>query len=105
MQNLGNAYVEKKEYEKAVQFYAQALQYDPKNTDIRHNLAVVYLNLELYQDSAAEYTLAIESNPKNASAHNGLAVCSYMLKDFKTSKRHAVIAKKLGFKVDKKLLK
>ena len=60
--------------------------------------------MQLYKDAVVQYNRATELLPDNASAHNGLAVCYYMLKDFTASKKHAIKAKQLGFKVDEKLL-
>lgn len=104
IQNLGNAYMNQKSFENAAEEYTQAIALDPANPDIHYNLAVAYVNLKLFADAIDQYNKTIELSPKNAAAHNGLAVAYYMIKNKEMAQKHAKIAKKLGFNVQKKLL-
>lgn len=43
--NIGNCYLQKKEYQKAVDAYKKAMKYDPKDEETRYNLAYALKNL------------------------------------------------------------
>lgn len=43
--NIGNCYLQKKEYQQAVDAYKKALKYDPKDEETRYNLAYALKNL------------------------------------------------------------
>jgi Ca-activated chloride channel homolog len=43
--NIGNCYLQKKEYKEAVDAYKKALKYDPKDEETRYNLAYALKNL------------------------------------------------------------
>lgn len=43
--NIGNCYLQKKEYKQAVDAYKKALKYDPKDEETRYNLAYALKNL------------------------------------------------------------
>ena len=104
IQNLGNAYMKRKSFNDAVETYIQAIALAPENPDIYYNLGVAYINLDLFADAIDQYNKTIELSPKNAAAHNGLAISYYMIKNKEMAQKHAKIAKKLGFEVQKKLL-
>jgi tetratricopeptide (TPR) repeat protein len=43
--NIGNCYLQKKEYQQAVDAYKKSLRYDPKDEETRYNLAYALKNL------------------------------------------------------------
>jgi len=43
--NIGNCYLQKKEYQQAVDAYKKSLKYDPKDEETRYNLAYALKNL------------------------------------------------------------
>src|SRR5688572_23193953 len=43
--NIGNCYLQKKEYQQAVDAYKKALKYDPKDEETRYNLAYALKNI------------------------------------------------------------
>lgn len=47
--NIGNCYLQKKEYQQAVDAYKKALKYDPKDEETRYNLAYALKNLPKQQ--------------------------------------------------------
>ena len=47
--NLGNAYLQKKEYEKSVEAYKQALRNTPSDMDTKYNLAYAQRQLKIQQ--------------------------------------------------------
>ncbi|MBL4752657.1 MAG: tetratricopeptide repeat protein [Flavobacteriales bacterium] len=48
--NLGNAYLKKKEYEKGVEAYKQALRNNPSDMDTKYNLAYAQMQLKQQQE-------------------------------------------------------
>lgn len=47
--NLGNAYMQKKQFDKAIQSYSDALKYNPDDDDARYNLTYALRNLKQQQ--------------------------------------------------------
>ena len=52
--NLGNSYLRKKEYEKSIDAYKQALRNNPKDMDTRYNLAYAQAKLKQQQEQQQE---------------------------------------------------
>lgn len=64
LNNLGMAYADEGENEKAVEYYSKAVQEDPSNPVAIHNLGNIYKVLGLYEKAVIYYEQAIELNPK-----------------------------------------
>ncbi|MDD5435371.1 MAG: tetratricopeptide repeat protein, partial [Nitrospira sp.] len=72
--NLGVAYGDKGDLNKAVNEYLAALKIDPKFLDARVNLAVAYGKLDLVDMAISELLTALKQDPADAIAYNNLGV-------------------------------
>jgi len=77
--NLGLAYDDLKEHEKAAQAYEQSIKVDPGYFDANFNLAVAYNKLDRHEESAAMFGRAIELKPDFSEAWYGRSQ-AWMLK-------------------------
>jgi tetratricopeptide (TPR) repeat protein len=71
--NLGLAYDDLKEYEKAAKAYEQALKADPKYFDASFNMAVAFNKLKRYDDAAKMFGYCMELKPDYADSWNARA--------------------------------
>jgi Tfp pilus assembly protein PilF len=101
---MGNAYLKLQQADLAAQCYAQALQIDPQNSDLYHNLAVAYANQKEYNKAIESYRAALSLSPDNGALHNGLAICYYLNGDKTSARKHALAAQKAGITVQQELL-
>ena len=54
--NIGNCYLQKKDYQQAVDAYKKSLKYDPKDEETRYNLAYALKNLpKIFFDAFLEF--------------------------------------------------
>ena len=65
--NLGNAYFQQKEYEKAINAYEQVLSEQPEHEDARHNLELAQQQLQQATDQNQSQTDDSKSNEANNS--------------------------------------
>ncbi len=72
--NLGIAYYQAKEYEKAVEAYNKAIYLKPDYPEAYNNLGIVYNDLKKYDDAIRSLRRSISLNPKNENAYNNLSV-------------------------------
>ena len=56
---LGNAYYQKREYEKAEKFYIKALDITQDNSDIRNNISWLYIDTNRFDDALKEIYIAL----------------------------------------------
>lgn len=91
--------------EDEIEVYAAILEIEPDNAGVRQNLGSAYARLKMYDESIEQYLAAILLEPQNAMAHNAIAISFYMVEDYDSCKKHAAIAKSLGFDVHPELLK
>ncbi|HOK65528.1 MAG TPA: tetratricopeptide repeat protein [Anaerohalosphaeraceae bacterium] len=104
LQNLGNVLLDAGRIDEAVQAYQQAIQISPAS-GLYYNLAVAFLRQKLYDKALSNYQQAVRLEPNYAAAHHGLAVCYYYLNDKPACRKHAQIARSLGWNVEEELLK
>lgn len=71
---LGNLYFDTKKYQPAVDLYQKALRLDPKNANVRTDMAIAYFNLRLTDIAIREVRQAIKDNPEHAYAYFNLGV-------------------------------
>ena len=64
----GNAYGKKKEYDRAIADFNQALQLHPKDAEIFSNRGIAYYYKKEYDRAIADYNQALLLNPKYANA-------------------------------------
>ncbi|MFC1576759.1 tetratricopeptide repeat protein, partial [Candidatus Omnitrophota bacterium] len=70
--NLGKAYYETGEIEKAIASYREALEINPRYPDTYNNLGVAYYDIDKKDEAAAFLKKAIEINPDYADVYNNL---------------------------------
>lgn len=84
---LALAYVQKKQYEKAISSFELAINLD-NNPILNMNLGNVYKLLNDYHAAIKYYEFAIQINPKYAKAHNNLAGLYAELNEYKKALYH-----------------
>ncbi len=72
--NLGQAYAEKGDLEKATENYKKAIMMDPNNPEAHYNLGNAYLSQDRLMEAAGEYQKAIKAKPNYAKAYSNLGV-------------------------------
>ena len=75
----GTAYYFKKEYDRAIADFNQALILNPKDAAAFNNLGNAYYNKKQYERAIADYNQALILNPKDAEAFNNRGI-AYELK-------------------------
>jgi cytochrome c-type biogenesis protein CcmH/NrfG len=79
---LGNMLMDTSRFKEAADAYQKALEIDPKNVDVRVDMAVCYRNSGNTDISVKELRKAIEINPSHVNAHKNLAIIlAYNLND------------------------
>ena len=71
--NRGNAWRNKKEYDKAIADYTEAIRLDPKFVIAYYNRGVAWRKKKECDKAIADYTEAIRLDPKYAAPHNSIA--------------------------------
>lgn len=72
--NLGNAFVQKKEFDKAMLYYARAIQIAPNQTEAYSNMGYIYNTKKEFDKAEVILKKAISLSPGLASAHINLGV-------------------------------
>jgi len=72
--NLGNAYEDIRQDDKAIQSYEEAIRLKSDYTDAYYNLANLYRNKKLYDKAIETYQKALTINPNSFDIHNNLAL-------------------------------
>jgi cytochrome c-type biogenesis protein CcmH/NrfG len=62
---LGNAYYDAGQWQKAIDSYQEVLEIDPKNVNARTDLGTAYFNMGRPQDALKQYDKALAINPKH----------------------------------------
>ncbi|MHB0976088.1 MAG: tetratricopeptide repeat protein [Candidatus Aquicultorales bacterium] len=70
----GNSYQDQKQYGKAVEMYTKALEKDPKNVDVRTDLAIAYFYSNKPQDAIKQALEGIKYNPNHPKVHYNLGI-------------------------------
>lgn len=70
----GNDYSDNKKYKEAAQMYEKALGLDPKNADVRTDMAIAYAGGGDIQKAIKECIQVTVANPKHPNAHFNLGV-------------------------------
>ena len=71
---LGNSHVYRREYERGIDAYKQALQLNSRNFVAHYQLAVAYDYSQRFEDAAAEYKETIKLDPEDEGVRYALAV-------------------------------
>jgi serine/threonine protein kinase len=81
--NLGNAYKNLKEYEKAIIYYTKAITLNPNYTSAYNNRGIAYKSLKEYEKAIIDYTKAIALDSNYTSAYNNRGLAYDDLKEYK----------------------
>ncbi len=75
--NLGSAFFQQKQYQKALQHHTKAVALRPNHGIFRNNLGMDYGALGEVDKAAREFQEAIRLNPKLAAAYNNLGIVDF----------------------------
>lgn len=79
--NLGNAYLLKKDYSKAINCYLNASRLKPKDVTVKENLAKAYAEAGQNDNAKETYKEVLNMNPQNYDAYIEIAKVCIALKD------------------------
>lgn len=79
--NLGNAYLLKKDYTNAVNYYLNASKIKPRDTEVKINLAKAYTESGDFDNAKVIYVEVINQNPNSYDSYIDLAKVCIALKD------------------------
>lgn len=79
--NLGNAYLLKKEYKDAVNYYLKASKINPKDVEVKQNLAKAYAESGQFDNAKVTYEDVIAQSPDSFDTYIELAKVCIALKD------------------------
>ncbi len=88
--NLGSAYLEKKDYTNAIKFFQNALQIDQKNNDVRFNLAQAFAGDKQFDNARTTYTELLRLDPKYWDAYVELGKVCMALNDSPSAEKYLV---------------
>jgi cytochrome c-type biogenesis protein CcmH/NrfG len=72
--SLGNRYFDLHQYRKAIDLYSRALKIDPKNADVRTDMAIMYRGLKEYDTAVKELRQAAAQNPGHVNSRYNLGI-------------------------------
>jgi len=71
---LGNAYFDSEQFDKAIESYSNALQIDPKNVNVRTDMGIMFRRKGDFDRAIAEFKKAAEFDPKHVNSRYNLGV-------------------------------
>ena len=71
---LGNAFMDNRRYQEAIDTYQKALELDPKNVDVRVDMGTCFRNIHQPARAVEEYRKAIAIDPGHVNAHRNLGI-------------------------------
>jgi len=96
--NLGDIYLERGEYDKALSAYRRSISISPAMASTYVNLGLAYAAKGNYKQAVRYYKTALDIGPDHPGAHNNLAVVYYFLKDYDTALHYYKKSLELGYK-------
>lgn len=72
--DLGNRYFDAQLFQKAIDVYTRALKIDPKNADVRTDMALMYRGLKDYDRAVKELREAASADPKHVNSRYNLGI-------------------------------
>lgn len=78
---LGKKYYNLKEYTKALEYFAKALEAEPVCASAIYNCGLVYMDMEEYSQAIKNFSMTIEIDYKYSMAYHNRAVCYFINKD------------------------
>lgn len=97
LKSLGNAYMQKKEYQAALNSYTQALKLSPAGPASHvyfSNRAAALLSMKKFRDAILDSERALTLKPDYAKAHARLGLAHFLLGDYKQSMQAYTVALK-----------
>ena len=85
---LGCLFLQKREFEKAIELLNRSIKIQPKNPNTYQNLGYAYVELGNFKKSIDLFNKAIEINPNHADAHFNLGNAYKQLRDFENAKSY-----------------
>lgn len=80
--NIGNAYFDVGDYDKAIEYYSKALENDnPMENKIRYNLAVAYSESGRAEDGLVLFEYLLREDPENIKVLQSLAYTYFLMGD------------------------
>jgi tetratricopeptide (TPR) repeat protein len=101
--NMGNAYSDLGEYEKAIDSYKQAIKLDPTLSKPHNNLGLAYAALNRIEEAISEFNQAVKLRPDYAEAHYNLGVAYLQLGKHREAKEQQQTLIKLKSELGAKL--
>lgn len=86
--NLGSAYLEKKDYENAVLYFQNALKLDARNNMVRRNLAQAFAGAGQYDNAKTTYLEAVRLNNEEWDAYVELGKVCLALHDGDSAEKY-----------------
>ncbi|MBO4546167.1 MAG: tetratricopeptide repeat protein, partial [Treponema sp.] len=86
--NLGSAYLAKKDYQNAITHFQNALKKSPKDQTVRFNLAKCYAEAGDYDNAKTCYVDIINADSKNYDSYIELSKVFIALKDTASAKSY-----------------
>ena len=72
--NLGNALMDSRRYQEAVNAYQKALELDQDKVDVRVDMGTCFKNIGQFDRAVEEYRKALTIDPRHVNAHRNLGV-------------------------------
>ena len=69
--------LKQKEYEKSIEYYAKALEFDPRHAQTYYNRGLAYFKSDKFESAIVDFTEAIKLNPSYVDAYNNRGVAYY----------------------------
>lgn len=99
--NLGVAYSDAREFEKAIVAFQDSIKLDPKYPETHNNLGNVYNKMGRFDKAIAEYTKAITMRPNYNEAYNNMGSTYTKMKNFKKAIEFHKAALKINHRSEK----
>jgi cytochrome c-type biogenesis protein CcmH/NrfG len=71
---LGNAYFDTDQFDKAIESYSRALEIDPQNADVRTDLGIMYRRKKDFDRAIIEFKKAAELDSQHANSRYNLGI-------------------------------
>jgi len=71
---LGNAYFDAEQAEKAIETYTKSLAIDPKDADVRTDMGIMYRKKGDFDLAIAEFRRAAQENPRHVNSRYNLGI-------------------------------
>ena len=80
---LGNSYLERKKYKKALESFNKVIELDSNNKEAYYNKGYLYIALKKYEKALESFNKVIELDPNNKESYNAKGCVKIYLKKYK----------------------